>query len=158
MLPGIQEGASFFVDPEAPLTGDVEGRTGPGGLLEDPVISPRRQPSQPHALRFGLWEAPGSARLPARQTWLGSGAGGMAIRRAIRHSARQRRVFHLVIDAWRLAAGNVQDRKTVDRTLCVVRQLRERQLLRSETLADLAARLSHVPRTQPARSILRPAA
>ena len=124
----------------------------------DVALSVSRQPLQPHALRFGLWEAPGSARLPARQSWLGGAGGGMAIRRAIRHSARQRRVFHLVIDAWRLAAGNVQDRKTVDRTLCVVRQLRERQLLRSETLADLAARLSHVPRTQPARSILRPAA
>ena len=123
----------------------------------DVALSLSRQPLQPHALRFGLWEVPGSVRLPAQQTWLGGAGGGIAIRRAIRHAARQRLTFHLVIDAWRLAAGKDQNRQTVDRTLRLVRQLRERQLLRPETLADLAARLSHVPRSQPARSILRPA-
>ncbi len=123
----------------------------------------QRTPAQPRTLHFGLWEIPGSVRLPDHGAWLaGLGLAGVMARRSIRRCAHQRHVFHLpvfhlVVDAWRLAAGRERDRRVLERTLSVARQAQEQHALRLSTLAEVAARLSHVPRVDPARSILRPA-
>lgn len=136
------------------------GVTAVRGPVQSRVL--RRKPAQPRTLHFGLWEMPGSVRLPDRGTWLaGAGLAGMGsgitARRGIRRSAHYRHVFHLVVDAWRLAAGSQRDRRVLERTLTVARQVQERHALQLSTLSDVAARLSHVPRVVPARSILRSA-
>lgn len=119
----------------------------------------RGRRGQPRSLHFGLWEVPSSMQLPGRSAWsFGVTAlSGVVARRGIRRSGHRRRVFHLVVNAWRLATSSGRERQVLERTLCVARQARDQHTLRLDTLADVAARLSCVPRVAPARSILRSA-
>jgi len=107
------------------------------------------------ALHYGVWEMPVSAKLPAASSWLVSG--GRALLRQIRRAARDSAMFQLVIDAPTIEALDPKAEKTIAWLMARVAQLRDRGMLRVETLGAAAARLSDVPARSPQQSILRQA-
>jgi hypothetical protein len=107
----------------------------------------------PRALHYGVWELPVTCRLPLRRGWF-SGS-GRSVLRAIGRAARAGATFHLVIDAPAVEREGLHAENTVVRLLTHAAQLRDRGLMRCETLGAAAARLSDVPVASPQRSILR---
>jgi hypothetical protein len=99
---------------------------------------------------------PISAALPTESTWWSNGK--RALWRAIQRTAKDTSAFHLSIDAAAIAASGRRDEALVKWLMHRVATLRDRGLLRVETLRTTAARLSDVPATVPQRSILRAAA
>jgi hypothetical protein len=89
-------------------------------------------------------------------TWWSNGK--RALWRAIQRTAKDTSSFHLSIDAAAIAAAGRRDESLVKWLMHRVATLRDRGLLRIETLRTTAARLSDVPATIPQRSILRAAA
>jgi len=116
-----------------------------------------RRSWRPRPVRFGLWEMPVAARVPGGRGWTAGYRPGLGIRRGLRRAVRQRSLHHLAVDAWQMAAIGERERRSLDVTLRAADRLRERRVLRIVTLAEMAAELSAVPYTTPARSILRPA-
>lgn len=112
----------------------------------------------PRALRFGLWEFPGTLRLPAESHWLISSSRGVRARRGIRRAVAQQGLFHLVVDASRFGALGRPAFRTLDRVLRYAAHQRKLQQLEILTLQDAAQRLSQTPQIAPARSVLRKAA
>jgi hypothetical protein len=115
----------------------------------------RFQTTAPHALHYGVWEFSTTGRLPVRASWL-SGATRKLIRQ-IRRAADEAATIHLVIDAPAIEEDEAA-MKGVTRLVREIAQLRERGLLKAETLGAAAARLSALPVATPQRSILRHAA
>jgi hypothetical protein len=116
--------------------------------------SPAARPiATPRALHYGVWELPIAGKMPARSGWLSSG--GWAIWRRIRQAARDAATFHLVIDAPEICDEGRGAEKTVAWLMRRVATLRDRGLVRVETLGAAAARLSDVPAVKPQTSILR---
>jgi hypothetical protein len=112
------------------------------------------QPSfETRALHYGVWEVPISTTLPLRATWFGSGTGKLW--RTIRRTANEAGTLHLLIDASAIAASNRGDESAVRWLMHRAATLRDRGLIRFETLRTMAARLSDVPVASPQRSILR---
>jgi hypothetical protein len=110
----------------------------------------------PQVLHYGVWELSASDRLPQRPTW--TPIGNWRLLRSIRRASAEAATIHWVIDA---AAVAEQGRSAVKRIAGLLRQtapLRDRGLLRVETLGGVAARLSELPASTPQRSILRTAA
>jgi len=114
------------------------------------------QLAQPKAVHYGVWEVPGSAKLPMRRTWFGSGQGKLW--RRVRRTAEEAGTFHLVVDADAMAAGGQREVRTLDWLVARAATLRDRGLLHIETLRTAAERLSDVRTQSPQRSILRSAA
>jgi hypothetical protein len=114
-----------------------------------------RRTAQPHALHFGLWEFPGSLRLPGDSRWLYGGGRGIWARRGLRRAAKGRRVFHLVVDAPRLGSSGTTAVSTLERVLQYADRLRSAERLLVATLAEVSGRLSQTRHTRPSRSILR---
>jgi hypothetical protein len=112
--------------------------------------------SSPRALHFGVWEIPVSGKLPARSGWFSSG--GWSIWRRIDAAAKDSAPFHLLIDVPLLCDERRYAQKTIDWLMERVAKLRDRGLVRAETLRATAARLSDVPATKPQKSILHGAA
>jgi hypothetical protein len=117
--------------------------------------TPPRTPS-PRALHFGVWEIPVSARLPAPAVWFSNG--GWATWRRLRAAAKDAVFFHLLIDAPSACEEGRTAQKAVTWLMSRVAALRDRGLLRVETLGAAAERLSDVPTARPQRSILHRAA
>ena len=111
---------------------------------------------EPRALHYGVWEVPLSASLPMQETWFSSGK--RSIWRRIHRTASEAGSFHLLIDAAAIAASGRRDNLIVKWLMRRTATLRDRGLLRVETLRATAARLSDVPAISPQRSILRSAA
>ncbi len=109
--------------------------------------------AEPRPLHYGVWELPVSCRLPVERGWWPGGVGW--VRRAIRRAARAAATFHLVVDAPALEREGTRAERTVERLLRYAAGLRDRGLLRVQTLGTAAARLSDVPVVSPQRSILR---
>jgi hypothetical protein len=105
------------------------------------------------ALHYGLWEMPVSAKLPVASSWLISG--GRSLLRQLRRAARDASMFQLVIDVPAIEAFDPKAEKMVAWLMRHVAQLRDRGMLRVETLGAVAARLSDVPEQAPQQSILR---
>jgi hypothetical protein len=113
-----------------------------------------RQSSETRALHYGVWEVPISATLPLKATWFGSGK--RTLWRTIRRTANEAGTLHLLIDASAIAAAAARSEESVVRWLVHrAATLRDRGLIRFETLRTTAARLSDVPAISPQRSILR---
>lgn len=112
-----------------------------------------RRGTEPHALHYGVWEVPVSAKLPLKPTWFGTGK--RTLMRLIERSARDARTFHLLIDAAEIAANDRRDEATVTWVMNRLATLRNRGLVQVETLGMTAARRSDVPALSPQRSILR---
>jgi hypothetical protein len=110
---------------------------------------------EPRALHYGVWELPIQATLPMKASWFRSGQ-RMAWR-AIRTAAADSSEFHLMIDAAAIAAAGNREEAAITWLISNVATLRNRGLIRVETLRATAARLSDVPAVAPQRSILRAA-
>jgi hypothetical protein len=108
---------------------------------------------EPKALHYGVWELPVSASLPLKATWFSSGK--RTLWRRIHRSASDASTFHLLIDAPAIAATGRGEESTVQWLAHRIATLRDRGLVRVETLRATAARLSDVPAVSPQRSILR---
>lgn len=105
------------------------------------------------ALHYGVWEVPVSGKLPVASSWLISG--GRALLQQIRRAARDAAMFQLVIDAPTIEEFDPKAEKMIAWLMGRVAQLRDRGMLRVETLGAAAARLSDVPARSPQQSILR---
>lgn len=112
-----------------------------------------QQFTEPRAMHYGVWELPVSASLPLAKQWLTSGKWSMW--RRIRRTAREAGAFHLMIDAAAVAASGGREERTINWLVRRIAALRERGLIRVETLRSAAARLSDVPTVSPQQSILR---
>jgi hypothetical protein len=115
-----------------------------------------RHGAAPHALHYGVWELPVSASLPLKSGWFTTGK--RALSRRIERDVVDAGGFHLLINAEAIAASKRQDAGVAKWILRRIATLRDRGLLRVETLRATAAQLSDVPSVAPQRSILRGAA
>lgn len=119
------------------------------------MVQAMRKATTPRAMHYGVWEMPVSAKMPMKSGWFSQG--GWSTWRRIRAAARDAALFHLVIDAPALCEAGRAAHDTVARLLYKVAHLRDRGMVRVETLRETAARLSDVPAVKPQRSILRAA-
>jgi hypothetical protein len=110
----------------------------------------------PRALHYGIWELPFTSKLPQPATWLSTG--GWSTWRHIRRAAKDAAMYHLLIDAPALCEEGRRPIKTIDWVMRRVSLLRDRGMLRVETLGAAAARIAAVPSAKPQQSILRRAA
>jgi hypothetical protein len=115
-----------------------------------------RHVATPRALHYGVWEMPITSNLPIPATWFSSG--GWSTWRRIRRASRDAATYHLVIDAPSLCDEGRRAQSTVVWVMRRVAGLRDRGLVRVETLHEAAERLSAVPGVKPQQSILRRAA
>ena len=112
------------------------------------------QTRNPRSLHYGVWEMPPTGHLPTKPGWL-------AARRLvanIRRVARDGGFYHMCIAAPAVVSQPAGVRRRLSRVLQDIAKLRDRGLLKVETLAAAATRLSDVPATTPQRSLLRQAA
>jgi hypothetical protein len=115
-----------------------------------------RNSLSPRALHFGVWELPLSENLPPTTTrfWGGKRTTWGRIRRATREAS----TYHLRIDAIAMAETGTSAEKSFAWLARRISLLRDRGLIRVETLRTMSARLSDVPVARSQRSILRAAA
>jgi hypothetical protein len=106
-------------------------------------------------LRFGLWHLPVSFSLPRTAGWFTSNVA--AAKRALAKTIANAGVFHLAIDAGRLAEGDPAKLGEVERILDHAAELRAAQQLEVLSLHQLAERLDRPSDGAPLRSILRAA-
>lgn len=111
----------------------------------------------PQQLRYGLWHIPAGGRLPGVSRW-NVGGGTWSIRRKIHQASENLTVYHLAIDALRLAEHGGGALHTLDRVLNDAVELRRRNAIQIATLSSAARRLTGARVILPARSILRRAA
>jgi hypothetical protein len=116
----------------------------------------RCQSIVPHALHYGVWEFATTSGLPIRSGWFSSPQ--RKLTKGIRRAADEAATIHLLIDAPALSQEGPTPMNGIIRLIREIGQLRERNLLRVETLGAAAARLSDLPVVTPQRSILRLAA
>lgn len=110
----------------------------------------------PRAIHYGVWELPISSQLPAKRRWFMPAE--WHAWRHIRRAATDAATFHLAVDAPHLIELGPQTVTAVSTLLNRVAELRDRGMIRVETLGAAAARLADVPAIAPQRSILRRAA
>jgi hypothetical protein len=110
----------------------------------------------PRVLHYGVWEIAATDRLPLPATW--SPVGRWRLHRSLRRAAAEAAMIHWVIDATAVAQQGRSAVQLIAGLLRRAAQLRDRGLLRVETLGAAAVRLSQLPATAPQRSILRAAA
>jgi len=108
------------------------------------------------SLRFGLWKAEESARLPGTSRWLGGG-GGYTARRLIKRASLTGKTVHLVIDAPRLIDRGTAGLQLLQGVLRYAEKQRQRGMLQILSARQLVEALSPKQESQPSRSILRAA-
>ena len=108
----------------------------------------------PRPLHYGVWELPASVFVAGNVSWF------MARRlmARARHAADDGGLFHLFVDAPTVVQQPANVEKTVFGVIQQLAQLKDRGMLKVETLSMTAARLSDVPAASPQRSLLRAAA
>jgi hypothetical protein len=119
--------------------------------VESPVLT-IRSIATPRALHYGVWELPIAAKLPMRSGWFSNG--GYTTWRRIRGAAREAATFHLLIDAPSICNEGPASVNTIAWLMRRVANLRDRGLVRVETLRATSARLAEVPSIKPQQSIL----
>lgn len=112
-----------------------------------------RVTASPRALHYGVWELPVTARLPLERRWFSTGR--WATWRQIYAAARDAATVHLVVDAPALSAEGASAYKTLHWLVSRIANLRDRGIVRVETMAQTAARLANVSAVKPQESILR---
>jgi hypothetical protein len=119
------------------------------------IATTSQRPTAPRALHYGVWELPISERLPLQvRRWLGN---KWAFWKQIRRFTKEAGTYHLMIDAPALADGGRSSEALVSSLAKWLSLLRDRGIVRIETLRSTAARLAAVPAGRPQRSILRAA-
>jgi hypothetical protein len=141
----IDEHIDLVVKQQLTAVAGVESQTATGGVY-----------TNPRALHYGVWELPTHAKLPTRGSWFSHG--GKTTWRQVRAAARDAATFHLTIDAYAYCREGQAARQSVGWLMQRVANLRDRGMVRVETMAEAAARLSDVPAVRPQQSILRRAA
>jgi len=121
-----------------------------------PTEERERKQLAPRALHYGVWELPVTQRLPLESKWIFGGK--RATWAQIRRTSREAGIFHLAIDAAEVAQSGRHGEKTFAWLARRIGMLRDRGMLRVETLRTMSARLADVPAVKPQRSILRAAA
>ncbi len=159
---GHAQAAGVSVSTLAPRDGVVDdhldvvvksGITALRGCVDAAVRAKR--PAAAHRLHFGMWEVPGSARLPYADGWVSSRFHLKRIFRRLEHVAARAGSLHLVIDVARTAqAGPAAERRVVA-VLRRIHQLCSRRQLVVETMRDTVERLLMASQSTPQRSILR---
>jgi len=115
-----------------------------------------RPSTAPRALHYGVWELPITEQLPAKTTSFFGGK--RATWKQIRRVARDAGTFHLLIDVPRVVESGRSAENSIAWLVKRIAVLRDRGLVRIETLRSMSARLSDVPAGRPQRSILHAAA
>ncbi len=107
----------------------------------------------PRALHYGVWELPVTGRVPVARRWFSLGQ--WAAWRQIKTAARDAAIYHLVVDAPAMCEEGPAAYATLAWLIRRVANLRDRGMVRVETMAGTATRLANVPNLKPQRSILR---
>lgn len=131
------------------------GVTAVRGMVDSAGIS--RRPARPHPLYYGLWEVPGSLRLPGMSALVPGGGRGRHARTMLAKAADRAELFHLVVDIPRIAERGRMAERTVARVIRFAARLRDEGKLQIGTLVEIAAILSDATKGAPQRSILRAA-
>lgn len=109
----------------------------------------------PRLLHYGVWEISATDRLPPPRTWLPLAR--WKLRRALRRAAAETAPLHWNVDAAAVAQQGRAGWPMLADLLRQVAELRDRSMLRVETVGQTAAQLSERPAATPQRSILRAA-
>ena len=112
--------------------------------------------SQPHLVRFGLWNVPESCRFPGTKNWLTEFT-KMRFQRMVRTAAARRKSVHLVIDVERIRQSKTAQLKTLEGILSCASRYRENQELEAKTLEASVHSLASVPTSPSSKSILKAA-
>ena len=113
------------------------------------------RPAPPRPLHYGLWEIPGSLRLPGDQRFVLGGGRWNQARRGILRAATKSTVYHLVIDGCALAESTKRARRRLEMALRVASRLHQQGRLFIDTLIGTTDRLAWNRPSTPSRSILR---
>jgi hypothetical protein len=111
---------------------------------------------EPHALRYGVWEARPTVCLPAARPWWT--ATNLLARWTLGKAASTGSIVHLAIDVGRLDPTDAAGLKPIHRVLLYAARMRDEGLLVPRTLSHLRHRFQRRRQSAPMRSILRPAA
>jgi hypothetical protein len=141
----VEEHVDLIVKHDIRAVVAVDGEPGAGREIATPTV-----------LHYGVWQFAVTSQLPRPAAW--SPLGRWKFQRSLGRAARDASTIHWVIDASELAQQGRSAMQSLIGLLQQVTQLRDRGLLRIETLGAAAARLSELPAARPQRSILRPAA
>lgn len=117
------------------------------------TTSGSRSVAEPRALHYGVWELPVATKLPMESGWFSSAK--RSAWRSIQRAAADASESHLMIDAAAIASAGRGEEAIVVWLMDHVATLRDRGIVRVETMRTTAARLSDVPAVAPQRSILR---
>ncbi len=143
----------------APVTEhiDLVVKQGIRAVVETSDGIPNRQATAvPRALHYGVWEFSATQRLPLRSAWLPGRT--RRLFQSIRRAANDAATVHLLIDASALEEVGQSATNSIEWLLCRVATLRDRGLVKVETVGAAAARISDLPAATPQQSILRRAA
>ena len=133
----------------------TNGMTAVRGVVDSAGIS--RRPAKPHPLYFGLWELPGSLRLPGNSSLVPGGGRGWHACKMLNQAVDRGELIHLVVDLPQMADRGRMAERTLARVIRFAARLRDDGRLQIGTLAETASILSDATQSIPQRSILRPA-
>ncbi len=125
------------------------------GLSRDVQRRPAGDPCR--LLHFGVWEFPTSLVLPVGGGPIWRNSWSWRSRRRIDSIIHQQGLLHVLIETHKLAADASGFMAGLDRLLRHAAQRIQQGTLLNETLSQAVARLSHIQRAAPVRSILRAA-
>jgi len=113
----------------------------------------KTRPAVPRALHYGVWELPVCGTLPTAVRWFSTP--GWSTWREIRRAASDATMFHLIVDVPAVTQHVAASERTLAWFVRRVATLRDRGMVKIETLRTTASRLSAVPTVSPQSSILR---
>ncbi|HTN76529.1 MAG TPA: hypothetical protein VL096_14820 [Pirellulaceae bacterium] len=135
---------------------DLLPKHGISAVRTEPMPRRHGPPAQPHVLRYGVWQAQASLRLPQPTRWWWGGDSAPALR-LVKRAARHGEVAHLLIDGAELIANVAKSMTTLERVLAVAAQLRDAEQLQIQTLQEVVLLLARPRELVSQRSILRAA-
>jgi hypothetical protein len=107
---------------------------------------------RPHALRYGVWEAPPTLSLPASHLWLPAAV--FSARWTVGRAAASSAIVHIALDLTKLDESCV---KPLERLFSYSRRLRDDGMLKFDTVGALAERFQRRRTNPPMHSVLRAA-
>ncbi|MFT7643894.1 MAG: hypothetical protein ACI9G1_005660 [Pirellulaceae bacterium] len=107
---------------------------------------------RPHALRFGVWEAPPTLSLPASHLWLPAAV--FSARWTVGRAAANGALVHIALDLNKLDESCL---KPLERLFSYSRRLRDDGMLKFDTVGALAERFQRRRANPPMHSVLRAA-
>lgn len=125
-------------------------------LRTDPVSPRRAQCVPPQVIRFGVWQAAATLRLPQpRGWWFGSEAGPAF--KLLKRAAQRGEIVHLLIDVAQLIERETPSLAMLERVLGAAARQRDQEQLEVLTLQNMASQLARPRDAGNQQSILRAA-